>query len=495
MMLLLFTIMFILCSTFAVTQLEFTVYYDDGVKTTMPIYYAGFTLDFWKSNHEDWANASIININFSNPDLIALASALSPSIWRIGGSPSDSTIYDISNECSTFKPVKNYQCSQVTPQNYDCLTMKRWQEINSFAIKINTSMVFGLNACFGRQSNKTAMNFSNIQQLFTYTTQQSFQSDNLFGFEFGNELQSHVEAKAYANDFYHVKQLINETFKDRNIKLIGPDLGGISHFQWDVDILNTLNSKCKENNIKVNDIMYANTFHQYADCAFNYEHISVFEMSCLHSIITHSLNYSQLANKYGVISWMGEGAEQSHGGVNNVTNRFASSFYYMYALSEYVNNGQQVELRQALEGGWYGLLNKTTTVPNPDYWCLWIWKQLIGQNVYKYELKSSNSESYVRGYAYSDKSNKKDYFTLLFINFHLSNKADISVNIKGGSDNYTYNAYHVTGGLQSDMVSLNDVKLEFKSGQFPVLKPIVLTSNSVTLDPATIVFVQLYPKT
>ncbi len=65
------------------------------------------------------------------------------------------------------------------------------------------------------------------------------------------------------------------------------------------------------------------------------------------------------------------GAEHSGGGIDGVTNRFASSFYYSYILSELLNNGVTAMLRQCLQGGDYELVNKTTFLPNPDYWILW----------------------------------------------------------------------------------------------------------------------------
>ncbi len=70
-------------------------------------------------------------------------------------------------------------------------------------------------------------------------------------------------------------------------------------------------------------------------------------------------------------------------------------------------------VRQCLKGGDYELINKTSTIPNPDYWILWLWTQFIGNHVFEYTF-SGTSNSNVRGYAFSGRSNSSGVYMETF---------------------------------------------------------------------------------
>ena len=493
-MLKVFLLLSLLTLTPATTQSHtFTVFTNETVRS-VPREYGSFTFDWWESTDpvygEKWQNAGILTVDLSNPDLIALTTGIAPAFLRIGGSPEDSIIYNTSNnnECGSFVPVSGYQCSQVSPQNYGCLTMDRWEQINIFASKTNVSLVFGLNACYGRLNRSSAMDTSNIESLIAVTTSPDFVSTALYGFELGNELNNRIDADAYANDFIVVQQIVTNAFKEQqqqqqNVpKMMGPDTGAISSYIEPV-------LKGITNNSMNTNIIYAATFHEYVNCIFKEDNISVFQMECLDSIPSTSDSMSALASKYHTKSWMGEGAEHSGGGIINVTNVFASSFYYLFHLCEAISHNVTVVARQCLMGGDYELVNKTTIKPNPDYWMLWLWKYFIGHRVIKYAWDSSftSSDTY-RGYVFSH-SNDSSSLTLIFINFALYQSVEIQTLVEG-HQNPKFTNYFISGHLQSDTIAVNGKPLKYNSTtqSFPVLKG-VTGNGTLRLQPTSMAFV------
>eukprot|EP01084_Bolivina_argentea_P187001 322213_1 len=124
-----------------------------SIISKIPSPFYGFQFDYWKNKSSGgkwYPNAGILTLNLSNTNLIEYTKALSPAYLRIGGSPENSIIYNISGACNNINAsLPGYGCG-ATANNYGCLTVDRWQQINEFAVKTNISLLFGLNACYGR---------------------------------------------------------------------------------------------------------------------------------------------------------------------------------------------------------------------------------------------------------------------------------------------------------------------------------------------------------
>ncbi|KAJ9461956.1 Heparanase-like protein 3 [Diplonema papillatum] len=131
-------------------------------------YAPAVTLDFWLRNDtsfgEKWQNASVLTIDFDDPNIVAAASALSGTL-RVGGSPVNSIYFDTTGSCQPGGdgPSSPYYCSQVKPYIYACLTPQRWAEILRFAKKTGLKLLMGMNVCYGRKSANSSMDFSNMQ--------------------------------------------------------------------------------------------------------------------------------------------------------------------------------------------------------------------------------------------------------------------------------------------------------------------------------------------
>ena len=202
--------------------------------------------------------------------------------------------------------------------------MTRWQEINQFVTKCNLTLLYGLNACYGRKSSEDEMDFDNIKSFINKTAefiQNSNDFNHLYSFEFGNEISSKINSDIYAKDYTQVYSIINEKTKLLSDKpwLIGPDcMGHQDKYQWHQQFIAQLYDINNGSQQAVTKKLHRLTYHFYPKCDFLYSpNQTIFDMSCLQNISLYASNYSHLAKITETVAYMGEGAEYSHGGTPN----------------------------------------------------------------------------------------------------------------------------------------------------------------------------------
>ena len=211
-------------------------------------------------------------LDFENPDLITLTKAITPAILRIGGSPQDSVVYNISGECNEKYGIPGYGCSQTTnSEYYGCINKTRWDQINAFAQATGVELLYGLNACYGRKSSSSNMNLSNAQNLVDYTNSLG-DKVGVFGFELGNEIDGHIDNDKYSEDFYNLYKIMNGKYK-----MIGTDNGLGSYI---TDLIKNLNNV--SSSLNASDILYRLTYHHYPNCGYPGSN-TVFDLNCLES--------------------------------------------------------------------------------------------------------------------------------------------------------------------------------------------------------------------
>merc|ERR1719242_697274 len=214
--------MTLLCA-FLFLLLEYDISSSDSIHLTLtvengkiyqqiPEMFFGFTMDWRKPTDgqygKKWDDASILFQDLSNLTLINLTKALTPAILRLGGSPEDSIVYNISGMCLKTDS-EQYGCGQ-SGRNYGCLNESRWLEILKFMDDTQLSLVFGLNACFGRPNRSALMDYTNIDQLFNVTLDY-YHSGRIklpiYGFELGNEISWSIDGDIYARDFANIHSM------------------------------------------------------------------------------------------------------------------------------------------------------------------------------------------------------------------------------------------------------------------------------------------------
>uniref|UniRef100_A0A914E5Y4 Uncharacterized protein n=1 Tax=Acrobeloides nanus TaxID=290746 RepID=A0A914E5Y4_9BILA len=105
--------------------------------------------------------------------------------------------------------------------------------------------------------------------------------------------------------------------------------------------------------------------------------------------------------------WAGEASSCYNGGAENISDRYAASFLFTDMLGASAFYGLDKVLRQQwFDGYWhngsfshYALLDVNMR-PNPDYWLAFLYKKLVGQQVYN--VSTDSTDPHLRLYAGSN---------------------------------------------------------------------------------------------
>ncbi|KAJ9535247.1 hypothetical protein OSB04_un001661 [Centaurea solstitialis] len=525
------------------------------------------TIDWWPDdkcnyNHCPWGSSSALNLDLSHPILGKAVQAFDRLRIRVGGSLQDQVVYnvgDFSGPCHPFIRMKG----GLFGFSKGCLYMDRWDELNRFFDKtrnltlkelewslttrlvgrnsihslkprndeflklwnskdsIKALVTFGLNALRGRHQLKKGVwggnwNSSNTHDFIKYTISKGYQIDS---WEFGNELSGKgigamVHVEQYASDLIELRGIIDNLYRNFQPKplLVAP--GGFFDKQWFAKLLKVSGSE-------IVDVM---TLHMY-NLGPGVDPNLVKKILDPHFLSRASITFGDLrqtiqTNGPWASSWIGESGGAYNSGGLHVSDTFVNSFWYLDQLAMAAKYHTEVYCRQSLIGGNYGLLNKTTFVPNPDYYSALLWHRLMGTGVL--EVERINAGPHLRSYAHCSKG--KAGITLLLIN--LSNQTEFQLKVhnilnlnlpttkpktgtfshrikstfswvgsKSTDEKLSREEYHLTpqdGNIRSKTMLLNGVPLELtEAGDIPDLKPAIVDVNSpICIAPLTIKFIQ-----
>lgn len=175
--------------------------------------------------------------------------------------------------------------------------------------------------------------------------------------------------------------------------------------------------------------------------------------------------------------WTGETGSAQCGGEPKLSDRFVSCFWWADQLGQGARLGQKVMIRQSLIGGEYGMVDRLTLKPRPDYWLSWLWKQLMGIEVFAVD----NSHHMLRAYCHN--AAHREGKTLCLINLS-ARVLQLQCNGFGRlTEQYVLTAKR----LQSKKVRINKLKARFQKGRFD-LQSFAATTHSNTLPGHSISF-------
>ncbi|XP_077223406.1 heparanase-like protein 2 [Tasmannia lanceolata] len=486
------------------------------------------TIDWWPPEKCDygqcpWGQSSVLNLDLHHPFLANAIKGFEHGLRiRIGGSLQDQVLYDMGKLGPLCHPFRKL-AGGMFGFSKGCLRMERWDALNSFFRNTGAIVTFGLNALNGRhQIRKGVMggswNSSNAHSFIEHTISKGYPVDS---WEFGNELSGHgiwasVDAEEYAKDLIGLKAILNKLYERSHSKplLVAP--GGFFDQQWYTQLLQSSGS----------NVVNVMTHHIY-NLGPGVDHNLASRILDPHFLnhIAGTFRELQLTiQRHGpwASAWVGESGGAYNSGGRLVSNTFVNSFWYLDQLGMAAKYGTKAYCRQTLIGGNYGLLNKTTFIPNPDYYSARLWHRLMGRAVLDIDFSGS---PFLRTYAHC--SRQQVGVTLLLINlskntvFQITvlSKTNISVHVgetthgKGSfihglkrtvswvGRTASYGAtqreeYHLTpkdGDLQSQTMLLNGVPLELtEDGNIPNFNPYLVHPKShISLDPLSIAFVRL----
>ena len=342
-------------------------------------------------------------IDLTDSRMIYLATQLSPAFLRCGGTEADYLYYNTGHGCD------------LPSDDYHCLAMSKFNSLVSFASEVGVDLVFGLSFGYPEfpTSSTTSWNSSDTERFLNYLHNiKHYTSDDIFGFELGNELnlnlpfsveQHYVQSNAFAT----LRGLINKIWEDesdddKDFKLLGCD----SHSPSLRDsyekgfgyLVQFINGACNQ------DAIDGFTYHSYV----NQDQTEILTPNGINEQYKESSRVSNIFSNTSICGenrngrkrvedfiWAGEIAEHNQGGIDGLTNAFYDGFWYLDALGSLAKIGQKVFARQTFAKSKYGLLNYGYT-PNPDYYTAILFSQLMGTNV----LGVSSNNDNVRIYAH-----------------------------------------------------------------------------------------------
>ncbi|GLJ49140.1 hypothetical protein SUGI_1036680 [Cryptomeria japonica] len=365
------------------------------------------TLDWWPPEKCDygtcsWGNASLLNLDLESSLLENAVKAFDPLKIRLGGTLQDKVIYDVGDLKQLCHPFAE-NVSLMFGFTDGCLPMSRWDALNLFFKKTGVVVAFGLNALNGRKEVSTGVlggpwDSTNAYDFIQYTVDHGYQINS---WELGNELSGNgvgtrINAMQYATDVINLNKMLQNIYKDFQVKpqLIAP--GGFFDANWFKEFL-------QQSGPNIVDVV---THHIYNLGPGVDQHLleKILDPSYLSQEESTFQSLKTILENYGPwsSSWVGEAGGAYNSGRNLVTNSFVFSFWYLDQLGMASIYNTKSYCRQSLIGGNYGLLNTTTYVPNPDYYSALLWHRLMGERVLSL---NSNGTQYMRAYAHCAKNN------------------------------------------------------------------------------------------
>lgn len=474
--------------------------------------YVCATLDWWPAgkcnyNRCPWGDSSVLNLDINHPLLASAIKAFNPLRIRIGGSLQDQVVYGMPNlghPCLPFAKMAD----GLFGFSKGCLSLRRWDKLNTMFQKTGAVVTFGLNALRGRHHIRHGVwggmwNSTNAHDFIRYTVSKGFPVDS---WEFGNELSGHgigarVDAAVYGKDLIGLKAVLDDLYKNSTSKplLLAP--GGFFERQWYAQLLQSSGSG-------VVDVI---THHIYNLGRGDDPHLTkrILDPQYLNHISDTYIDLQHTIQRHGswASAWVGEAGGAYNSGSHLVSNTFLNSFWYLDQLGMASKFNTKAYCRQSLVGGNYGLLDTQTFIPNPDYYSALLWHRIMGKGVLSVD---NNQDSFLRVYAHCAK--KKAGISLVLIN--LSNSTEFRITIQkqntslprgpkkmaswtgteASAGSIKREEYHLTakgGDHRSRTMLLNGralVLAEF--GQIPDLFPSYVYDDSPTLvSPLSIVFV------
>jgi len=429
-------------------------------------------------------------MNLSRPRFDALARELAPAYLRIGGTEADHVYY------SPEAPDK-------LPDGYElAFTHAHWDATADFAKRSGLELFFTANAGPGPRDDSGAWSAQNLAGLLEHARRRG---DRVPVWELGNEVNAywfthgvrhHVSGEQYAADLRRFSDAVKRAQPDARI--VGP-----AGFLWPVmgePLAAQLGIYEQMLQAGGGETLDAITWHFYPQqsrrCPMATRRAAPDVMLNPVSLDEYHrwADYlSELRDRLapGTPLWLGETGNAQCGGEPGVSDRFASSLWWLDQLGASASRGEQVVVRQTLAGSHYGLIEDESLEPRPDYFTSVMHKRLMGTRVLSTETRGENP--YVRSYAHCTPERfgaPAGAVTLLAINVDTEHSAEIR--IEEALLGSTARLFQVTApALDSAEIRLNGRRLEVDaSGRLGPLEPAEHRSaEPLRLSPASAAFV------
>jgi heparanase 1 len=457
------------------------------VRAHFPVGFAAFAMDFHPAAEgPTWGlNASILEVDLTNPALVSYAHSLAPGILRLGGSQAGSMLM------YTDFPQDNVTCPA---HFYYCLSRARWDEIVSFARTTGVRLMLDLNLIGpNQQSGNWEAQLSNIKSLFAYTASSK---SHVAAWEVGNENQHQLKPAEAARRVQQIRNLLNEAWPDPQDRplLVGPSVH--IYTDWIIDFLGHL----RDNDLSVM------SYHLYAGCGRApriKEQMPTSQFLDDSQELVRSATWATRSVKPNLPLMVTETAPAWFSGVSGGTNAFMSSFWYLDNLAFAALNGYVALTRQTLIGGNYSLIDQNHNFfANPDYFVAKLWRQVVEGDAQQGRALQCSRKAVLggdihhelRSYAFCRADNTLVLAILNTGDASLSARVVFGDAVAPGQEKREEYVLQSAGSdLESRSVTLNGQLIEAFNGSIPALLPRVVTGGGLFLAPARSVSFVVFP--
>lgn len=447
---------------------------DKHLRAQFPPGFASVTIDFHPgSKGPTWGvNASILEVDLTDPSLKNYASALAPAILRLGGSEAGSMLM------YTGFPKDNLVCPK---KFYYCLSRERWDTILQFAKETGVRLMLDLNLIGPNKTADWQAQLSNIGSLFAYTAEKGV---DIPAWEVGNENQGDLTPKAAAQRIKQVRELLDAAWPDPQQRplLIGPSVH--INTDWIIDFLDEIDDAT----------LSVFSYHLYPGYGGSQEIIQQMATGAFlddSRALVEAATWAAHSVKPSLPLMVTETAAAWCSGVSGGTNAFVSDFWYLDQLATAALNGHIAFARQTLIGGNYSLIDQNHDFrANPDFFVAKLWRELVEGDSQKGRILQCSRQPVISGdvhhglrsYAFCGENNS---LLLGLVNTGTDNLTvdvkfdDNAVSGQGKREEFVLQVGRGdTSQLQSRHVTLNGKPIEAVMGRIPKLMPRVIDDGS-----------------
>ncbi len=417
-------------------------------------------------------------VDLENPALRRFAVELGPAYVRVSGTWANSTYF-----CEADPPP-----GAPPPGFGGMLTRRQWQGVIDFAAAVDAEIVLSAAISDGTRDPQGHWQPDQLRRILAATRDGG---GRIAGIEFMNEPSARAgapagyDAAAYARDFRAFQETLREispqtliagpsALGDRIDDPNEPELSARRLLEQpggsNLDVLSyhhygAASRRCAD------DTWWPQT---RAQDALGEDWLGRTAQSCA--------VYRGLRDRFvpGKPIWLTETADTVCGG-NPWAATFLDSFRYLDQLGRLARDGVASVMHNTLAASDYGMIDETTLVPRPNYWCALLWRRLMGATVF-------DCGAPVPGFHLYAHSLRDQGDGVVALALNLDRKKEQVLQLPVPSRRTTLTAKD----LQARAILLNGAPLQVSSdGTLPALEGETAPAGAVILPPASITFLEI----
>jgi heparanase len=432
--------------------------------------YLSFSIDisvlaggFWwegsSSTQRGLGAVRVTPLNLESPKLNRLTRALSPAYLRIGGSEADKIHY-----------------FSAPAEQLDSLVLHRhtWDSLHEFVIRNQLKLAFTVKYGLFHSTQHGHWQSSELEELLRYSQEKNYCIDAC---ELGNELnaywafhgmRSQPRAHHLAADYRSFAKIIRHY--QPNARIFGPGSAFWPHLGETNKPFSNITERflqvCQQNGTPLDIVDWHYYAFQSKRSPLRTRTASIkgfINPRALNDFKKYSMKIRIWRDQYFPTAqiWMGESGSAQCGGQAKLSDRFISCFWWADQLGQGAREQQSVMIRQSLVGGDYGLIDRVSLKPRPDFWLSWLWKQLMGEGVYAVSAPHSMLRAYCHEARNPHEESKPFRKCLMLINLSERSLTVEASDFGVPQKQFTLRAKR----LKSKRVYINGIKARFRRGQ------------------------------